>query len=85
MNAADFRAAINQLGMTQRGTARFFKRTTTTVLRWAKDGSPEEIDLWLRFMLGVQADMHIKDVPAWVYLMAGRELEKPRKARKIAP
>ena len=72
MNATEFRSAIKQLGMTQRFTSQFFRRNRTTGIRWAKDGAPEEIELWLEVMLGVQSKMHIRDVPEWIYKMAGR-------------
>lgn len=67
MNATEYRIAIAKLGMSQRRAARFFEAGYTTGTRWAADGPPAAIGMWLNFMLA----LHVK--PAWVDFWLGRK------------
>jgi hypothetical protein len=73
VNSTEYRAILKTLGLSQRGCAKFFDCNPTTGQRWAKDGPPPSVAVWLRFMLAVHTHMHIEDVPAWVNRMIGRE------------
>lgn len=67
MTAEDYRDAIAKLGMSQRRAARFFEVGHATGERWAIDGPPPAIGMWLTFMV----TLHIS--PAWVDWVLGRE------------
>jgi hypothetical protein len=66
MNAAEYRAAIATLGMSQRRAARFFEAGVATGERWANEGPPAAIGMWLNFMIVLRI------LPAWVDWVLGR-------------
>jgi len=66
MNATEYRAAIAKLGMSQRRAARFFEAGPATGERWATEGPPPAIGMWLNFMVTLRVS------PEWVDWILGR-------------
>ena len=70
MNADDYRTSIAKLGMSQRRAARFFEVGPATGERWATEGPPPAIEMWLLFMTTLRIS------PAWVDWVLGRQCSK---------
>lgn len=51
MTAKQYRAAIEQLGLSQRSAARFLRIDERTSRRWAAEGAPPHVGLLLRLMI----------------------------------
>ena len=54
MTSTEYRAALESLGLSQVGAARFLGVHEVTGRRWAKDGPPEPVARFLRLMIALQ-------------------------------
>ena len=53
MTPTQYRAAIDRVGLSQVGAARFFGANTRTGQRWAADGPPPPVAVCLRLMIAL--------------------------------
>ena len=53
MTPTQYRAAIDRVGPSQVGAARFFGANTRTGQRWAADGPPPPVAVCLRLMIAL--------------------------------
>jgi hypothetical protein len=73
MTGSEYRAAVKQLFASDRSddhginaAGRFFEVGISTAHRWANEGCPPAISMWLRFMLA----LHLS--PEWIDDWLGR-------------